>query len=153
MERLTFEGNFCDIAICQETPGGPFCEDGACSQRKVWERLKAYEDTGLDPLEILRLNEGREGNDIYQEFARAAVDILGENLGEAINAALHLYANSTEFHSYDKEQQDLIPILAALDSAGLNSVLPEYDILRGGSFANVRFEARDAEAALKGGAV
>lgn len=44
MERLTFEGNFCDIALCAETPGGSFCESGACSQRNVWERLKAYED-------------------------------------------------------------------------------------------------------------
>lgn len=49
MERLTFEGNFCDIAQCSEVPGGSFCEDGACSQKKVWERLKAYEDTGLTP--------------------------------------------------------------------------------------------------------
>lgn len=47
MERLTFEGNFCDIAQCCNVPGGSFCEDGACSQKKVWTRLKAYEDTGL----------------------------------------------------------------------------------------------------------
>ena len=40
MERLTFEGNFCDIARCKEIPC-PY--NGACSQRKVWERLKAYE--------------------------------------------------------------------------------------------------------------
>ena len=46
MERLTFEGNFCDIAQCREIPC-PY--NGACSQRKVWERLKAYEDTGLEP--------------------------------------------------------------------------------------------------------
>lgn len=46
MERLTFEGNFCDIAQCKEIPC-PY--NGACSQRKVWERLKAYEDTGLEP--------------------------------------------------------------------------------------------------------
>ena len=52
MERLTFEGNFCDIAQCSEVLGGSFCEDGACSQKKVWERLKAYEDTGLTPEEI-----------------------------------------------------------------------------------------------------
>lgn len=44
MERLTFEGNFCDIAMCTELRYGSYCEDGACSQRKVWERLKAYED-------------------------------------------------------------------------------------------------------------
>ena len=57
MERLTFEGNFCDIAQCTSTPGGSFCEDGACSQRKVWERLKAYEDTGLMPDEIRAMQE------------------------------------------------------------------------------------------------
>lgn len=44
MERLTFEGNFCDIAICQEVRGGSYCEDGFCSQRKTWERLKMFED-------------------------------------------------------------------------------------------------------------
>lgn len=49
MERLTFDGNFCDIAQCRNVPGGSFCEDGACYQKKVWERLKAYEDTGLMP--------------------------------------------------------------------------------------------------------
>ena len=49
MERLTFDGNFCDIAQCTSTPGGSFCENGSCSARKVWERLKAYEDTGLEP--------------------------------------------------------------------------------------------------------
>lgn len=52
MERLTFDGNFCDIAQCQEVPGGSICENGSCSQRKVWERLKAYEDTGLTPDEV-----------------------------------------------------------------------------------------------------
>lgn len=46
MERLTFEGNFCDIARCEDTPGGSFCEYGYCDQRRVWERLKAYEDIG-----------------------------------------------------------------------------------------------------------
>ena len=46
MERLTFEGNFCDIAQCRELP----CKyDGNCTQKEVWERLKAYEDAGLSP--------------------------------------------------------------------------------------------------------
>ena len=56
MERLTFEGNFCDISRCQDTPGGSFCEGGACSQRKVWERLKEYEDTERRPEEVRALN-------------------------------------------------------------------------------------------------
>lgn len=46
MEKLTFDGNFCDIAHCRELP----CpHGGSCTQRKVWEKLKAYEDTGLTP--------------------------------------------------------------------------------------------------------
>lgn len=46
MERLTFDGNFCDISQCRELP----CpHDGNCTQRKVWEKLKAYEDIGLEP--------------------------------------------------------------------------------------------------------
>lgn len=49
MERLTFDGKFCDIAQCRETPGGSFCENGTCSQKEVWLRLKGYEDTGLTP--------------------------------------------------------------------------------------------------------
>lgn len=52
MERLTFEGSFCDIAQCRELPC-PY--NGACSQRKAWERLKAYEDTGLTPAEVSAL--------------------------------------------------------------------------------------------------
>ena len=46
MERLTFEGNFCEIAQCKEVKC-PYDTD--CSQKQVWERLKAYEDTGLTP--------------------------------------------------------------------------------------------------------
>lgn len=41
MERLTFEGNFCDIAQCRELP----CKyDGTCTQKEVWERLRYYEE-------------------------------------------------------------------------------------------------------------
>lgn len=46
MERLTSEGNFCDIAQCRDSA----CQQsGTCTQRLVWERLKAYEDAGLSP--------------------------------------------------------------------------------------------------------
>ena len=46
MDRLTFEGNFCDISMCRENPC-PY--NGMCSQRQTWERLKEYEETGLKP--------------------------------------------------------------------------------------------------------
>lgn len=54
MERLTFEGNFCEIARCKEVKC-PYDID--CSQKQVWERLKAYEDTGLTPKEVTALGK------------------------------------------------------------------------------------------------
>lgn len=57
MERLTFEGNFCEIARCKEVKC-PY--DTACSQKQVWERLKQYEDTGLEPEEVLPKDKADE---------------------------------------------------------------------------------------------
>ena len=54
MERLTFEGNFCEIARCKEVKC-PYDTD--CSQKQVCERLKAYEDTGLTPKEVTALGK------------------------------------------------------------------------------------------------
>lgn len=53
MERLTFAGNFCDIAQCRDSA----CkQDGTCTQKQVWERLARYEDTGLTPAEVLSMH-------------------------------------------------------------------------------------------------
>ena len=54
MERLTFEGNFCEIARCKEVKCPP---NTACSQKQVWEQLKAYEDTGLSPEKVSWMKE------------------------------------------------------------------------------------------------
>lgn len=54
MERLTFEGNFCDIAQCKELPC-PY--DDGCTQKQVWERLEEYEDTGLSPSACMQAAE------------------------------------------------------------------------------------------------
>lgn len=52
MERLTFDGNFCDISQCREMP----CPHGGnCTQRQVWEKLRVYEDSGFTPAEIKSL--------------------------------------------------------------------------------------------------
>lgn len=57
MERLTFDGNFCEIAQCRELP----CKyDGTCTQKEVWERLKAYEDRGCEPEEVLPKDKADE---------------------------------------------------------------------------------------------
>lgn len=55
MERLTFEGNFCDIAQCRRD--SVYRQDGTCTQKEVWERLKAYEDTGLSPEKVSWMKE------------------------------------------------------------------------------------------------
>ena len=75
MERLTFDGNFCDIAQCRELP----CQHGGnCSQKQVWERLKAYEDTGLTPKEFAA----------YWVFIQ---DLIGDQkASEALSHLLHL---------------------------------------------------------------
>ena len=50
MERITFEGLFCDIAQCVGQPGNTSeCPGGYCDQRRTWEQLKQYEDTGVEP--------------------------------------------------------------------------------------------------------
>ena len=63
MERLTFEGNFCEIAQC----GHVKCPyDTACSQKQVWERLKQYEDTKRTPEQIEALEAAIMGKAVAQ---------------------------------------------------------------------------------------
>ena len=75
MERLTFDGNFCDISQCRELP----CQHGgSCTQRKVWEKLKAYEDTRLTPEEV---------NDVMAKAKLAsAFGVAAERLRELAEA-------------------------------------------------------------------
>lgn len=73
MERLTFDGNFCDIALCSEVRYGSFCEDGSCSRRRVWERLKSIEDILGGDYNLDRFRElvqaDREGRCVVTELA------------------------------------------------------------------------------------
>lgn len=57
MKRITFDGNFCDIAKCADVCEGIICEEEACSQRKTWERLKAIEDILGNEYDLDRLRE------------------------------------------------------------------------------------------------
>lgn len=67
MERLTFDGNFCDIAQCREIPC-PY--DNNCTQKQVWERLKMYEDIGLPP-------------DIIKEYKKFEDELVSDGLSYA----------------------------------------------------------------------
>lgn len=57
MKRLTIDTSipFCDIAKCASYQGGPYCPDGKCDQRRVYEKLREYEQTGLEPGEVAEL--------------------------------------------------------------------------------------------------
>ena len=47
MKRITYPGDYCeDIAYCDNNCGG------SCIGKRLWEKLRAYEDTGLTPEEI-----------------------------------------------------------------------------------------------------
>lgn len=100
MGRLTFEGNFCDIAQCRDSA----CrQDGTCTQKEVWKRLKAYEDIaelcgGADRLRELAEADkdgrvvvlpGKVGERWVDEDGRAvritAVIVSMEPFGENIN--------------------------------------------------------------------
>ena len=63
MKRLTFEGNFCEIARCKEVKC-PYDTD--CSQKQVWERLKQYEDTKRTPEQIEALEAAIMGKAVAQ---------------------------------------------------------------------------------------
>ena len=73
MERLTFEGNFCDITPC----GYRICpSDGNCSQKQVWERLKAYEDAGLSPQACAEAREIEETLSSYDYSISRMVELM-----------------------------------------------------------------------------
>ena len=73
MERLTFEGNFCDIAQCRELP----CKHGGnCTQRQVWERPKAYEDAGLSPQACAQAAEIEKELDSYGFSAKKMLEFI-----------------------------------------------------------------------------
>lgn len=64
MKRITFDGLFCDIAMCKAAHED--CPHGICSQRQTWERLKLLEDVLGDNYDLDRLRElvqaDREGD-------------------------------------------------------------------------------------------
>ena len=71
MNRLTFDGKFCDISQCQELP----CpHGGSCTQ------LKAYEDLGFEPKEY----KMAMSTDIIVRCAAAALGVPVEQLCEVV---------------------------------------------------------------------
>ena len=105
MKRLTFEGNFCDIAQCRDLA----CQQsGTCTQRLVWERLKAYEDAKLSPqacAEAREIEETLSGCDYsisrMVELMKADVEgrvvILPCKVGDVIYKLFREYTECTSY--------------------------------------------------------
>lgn len=103
MDRLTFEGNFCDISRCQSTPGGSFCEDGACSQRKVWERLKEYEDAGLSPQACIEAGEIEAGLSAEDYSIHRMVELMRADKDGRLVVLPHCKLGDTVYWLHDKK--------------------------------------------------
>lgn len=62
MKRLTYAGDYCeDIAMCGKGPSR--CGPKGCCNKQLWDRLKAYEDTGLSPEEVQALGRSLPGTE------------------------------------------------------------------------------------------
>lgn len=89
MKRLTVDTQipFCDIAQCASYQGGPYCPDGKCDQRRVYEKLREYERTGKEPREIASTAPAIEVSQIraYLQQRLDEWDALGDRKWEPAN--------------------------------------------------------------------
>lgn len=151
MERLTFEGNFCEIARCGY-PTCP-CKDG-CSQKQVWERLKQYEDSGLSPEDaanlhaILRLGDGMT---LMRLRELAVADQEGRVIVQPCKRGdeLWTYCNHQVKRVYSFTVSDVSTLngRTVLNTLGLGTIRPE-DI--GKTVFLTREEAEKALAEMEG---
>ena len=102
MERLTFDGNFCDIAQCREL-SCPYST--ACMQRQVWERLKQYEDSGLSPIaceEAKKIEDGLSEHDY--SIARMVELMQADKDGRVVVLPCKAGDELWTFYNYPDEQ-------------------------------------------------
>lgn len=113
MERLTFEGNFCDIARCKDVKCPP---NTACSQKQVWERLKQYEDTGLSPIaceESAKIEKGLSegGYSTSRMVELMCADKEGRVVVLPFKEGTKVYCISRSIAMYpDKSKPEVVPI-------------------------------------------
>lgn len=151
MERLTFEGNFCDIARCKEVKC-PYDTD--CSQKQVWERLKQYEDSKLSPEDaanlhaILRLGDGMT---LMRLRELAVADQEGRVIVQPCKRGdeLWTYCNHPVKRVYSFTVSDVSTLngRTVLNTLGLGTIRPE-DI--GKTVFLTRKEAEKALAKMEG---
>ena len=128
MERLTFEGNFCEIARCKEVKC-PY--DTACSQKQVWGRLKQYEDTKRTPEQIEALEAAIMGKAVAQiaEFeglpiARLRELAVADKDGRVV--VLPCKVGETVYFVNAKQILEFAVVGYAVDETGISWVYSEH---------------------------
>ena len=145
MERLTFEGMFCDIARCT----GDDCS-GACSQKETWDRLKSIEDILGDNYDLDRLRELVGADRAERCFISPVLPDLRPGIA---SSECFILLDSGEIVS-----DNVCSILIGPDGSGevnmlfdtLDSGLFDADDIRKRIFWKIE-DAQKAAAALKGG--
>ena len=121
MERLTFEGNFCDIAQCRDSA----CrQDGTCTQRLVWERLKAYEDAGLSPQACAEAREIEETLSGYDYSISRMVELMKADKDGRV-VVLPCKVGETVYFVNAKQILEFAVVGYAVDETGISWVYSE----------------------------
>lgn len=131
MERLTFEGNFCDLAQCRDSA----CrQSGTCTMKEVWERLKAYEDAGLSPQACAEAREIEEALSSYDYSISRMVELMKADVeGRALilpcrqGDELWTYCNYPVKRVYSFTVSDVSTLngRTVLNTLGLGTIRPE----------------------------
>ena len=154
MERLTFEGNFCDLAQCRDSA----CrQSGTCTMKEVWERLKAYEDAGLSPQACAEAREIEEALSSYDysisrmvELMKADKDgrvvVLPCKVGDTVFARLD---NKSKYVCECKVKQIVVGNIGFVTFAPTGAPGREYDVSLRGFGKTVFLSREEAEKALQ----
>lgn len=107
MERLTFDGNYCDIAQCREL----LCPyDGSCTQKEVWERLKAYEDSRLSPQACAEAREIEEALSSYDYSISRMVELMKADVEGRVVILPCKVGDTVWFKTYKNNARDCIGV-------------------------------------------
>ena len=122
MERMTFGGNFCDIAQCRDSA----CKyDKNCTQKEVWERLKAYEDAGLSPQACTEAREIEETLSGYDYSISRMVELMKADV-EGRVVVLPCKVGDTIYFVNAKHILEFTVVGYAMDETGISWVYSEH---------------------------